>query len=464
MIRILLLALFLVRFKESLLFATATNGTKDENPKQTQESPGAEKTGHKDDANQTVASESMEKIINTNRATAATPVNIIPNKFTKETWAIAATTPLLPRTAGNVLERQQVQRQAPYVHWTCFRQEPARPHDILQCCQEIYKVQESNSNLLCWKRDACLADKKGRSEFISHCSHHSVHLRHGDYSSSASPYFAPQFTFVSAPEFSDLHWANNNKDSSSSSFRQLIAYSTPGVDKQQHQEQWYYDVHSPLQLALDPLSLFADKDKKGDYIDAPTFTAKLTSTILSDEDHDEDKRSLLQKLRIELPSSSAVPAKETKTKSWKVSLNIILFLPEGIELIRREALSACTSSCASQSCTIDRGDRVISTTSSSWMFDQQSVQFVTVTVVMKEKDVNDDNHQQCEMSWTVHLMVPEDDNILLPSPTIFNGTAAAVVVHDNDTPDEITTVLKFRTSHAYTLPMTMAMDEWGNEL
>jgi hypothetical protein len=462
MIRIFHLVLFLLRFRESLLFATATYGTKDEKGE----------TGYKDDANQTVESESMKKTSGTSsRAAAATsPVNIIPNKFTKETWAIAATTPLFPRAAGSVLERQQVQRQAPYVHWTCFRQEPARSHDILQCCQEIYKVQESNSNLLCWKRDACLADKKGRSEFITYCSHHSVHLRHCDYhsSSSSSPYFAPQFTFVSAPEFSDLHWANNNKDSSSSSFRQLIAYSTPGVDKPQQQEQWYYDVHSPLQLALDPLSLFAAKDRKDDYIDEPTFTAKLTSTILSDEDHDEDKRSLLQKLRIELPSSSAnAPAKdskETKTKSWKVSLNIILFLPEGIELIRRDALSACTSSCTSQSCTIAMGERVISTTSSSWMFDQQSIQFLTIAVAMQEED-DDGNHQRCALSWTVHLMVPEDDNTLLPSPTIFNGTAAdAVVVHDNDTADEISTMLKFRTSHAYALPMTMAMDEWGNEL
>jgi hypothetical protein len=280
--------------------------------------------------------------------------------------------------------------------------------------------------------------------------------------SSPSPHFSPQFTFVSAPEFSDLHWANINEGSSSSSssnFRQLIAYSTV-----KQQEQWYYDVHSPLELAIDPLSLLAGKTNDDD--DTPTsFTAKLTSSILSDEDNDEDKRSLFQKLRIDLPSAAA-HNEETKQKKsfWKVSLNIILFLPEGIELIRRDALTACTSFCADASsknaCTIARGERVISTTSSSWMFDQQSVQFLTVTV---END-NDNNGEtdDCELSWTVHLMVPDDDNILLPAPTIFNGTA--VVVHDDDTPDETSTILRFRTSHAYALPMTMAMDEWGNEL
>jgi hypothetical protein len=458
MMRILLVFFFLLS-KRSIWLVAAIDEPKDENAKQSIESSQAvtkeaEVTAEepRNDNNQTVASD-MKNIIDTRTAAASSATNSIisnsrfPQGFTKDTWAIAATTPLLPRT-GNVLERQQVQRQTPYVHWTCFRQQPARPHDILQCCQEIYKVQESSSDLLCWKRDGCRSDKKGRSEFISYCSHHSVHLRHdGDESDSlsSSSHFSPQFTFVSAPEFSDLHFTKN----AASVFRQLIAYSTTGGKQQ---EQWYYDVHSPLQLAIDPLSLFAEKDKQdNDAITSPTtFTAKFTSSILSDKDNDEDKRSLLQKLHIELPSSSGSAKKKS---SWKVSLNIVLFLPEDIELIRGgEALSSCTSTCASsfQTCTIARGERVISTTSSSWMFDQQSVQFLSVTV--ENSETTNDN-KDCELSWNVHLMVPDDDNILLPSPTIFNGTATVAVHHDDDdTPDETTAMLRFRASYAYALP------------
>jgi hypothetical protein len=96
------------------------------------------------------------------------------------------------------------------------------------------------------------------------------------------------------------------------------------------------------------------------------------------------------------------------------------------------------------------------------MFDQQSVQFLAVTVENSETTAHDNLGKDCKLFWTVNLMVPDDDNPRLPPPKIFI-LSATVVVHRNDD-DTSNETLRFSTRHAFALSMTMAMDEWGNEL
>ena len=316
-------------------------------------------------------------------------------KITPTSWVLSATTHM-PKQLPHALAKD-LSKQANYIHWTCYRQEPTAATDKLQCCREIYQLQERDPFHLCWKKKSCLRDKVGRSEFMHYCTEQIVPLDTLAQESDQS--IQPRFSLLVAPQLADLP---------SDQWRQFVSFDSSQGG------HWMYMIESPFRLAMDPQSFFASRPKdeneqSEESTKATTTTegvlqAKISSNVLPDPGDDEDFRDFQQKLVVEpLPAGT-----DDDDALWTVSLEILLYLPEAAGLRKKPQPPKCQTSagqCQLQLKT--HGDAV----------DQQSL--VQTSLVLS----NVPSSSGTTVEWTYSIAL-DDDNIILPGPFIFAGSAA----------------------------------------
>lgn len=300
-------------------------------------------------------------------------------QITPTTWVVTATTHM-PKPLAHMFAKD-LSKQANYLHWTCYRQEPTLPTDKLQCCREIYQVQESDPFHLCWKKKACTPDQVGRSEFMHFCTEQIVPI---DLETSGQS-VEPRFSLLVAPLLAELP---------SDQWRQYISFdSTKGG-------QWVYEIQSPFRLAMDPASFFAGPHAS----EAEThFAATLSSMILADIDQEEDFRDLKLEISVSLPDANPPDALYT------VSLTVLLYLPEAAGLRQTKTPVSCRASAGS--C------QVLMKPENSKKMGQQSLVHMLVSLTNIPST-------GASVEWKNSIALDED-NVILPAPFLFAGKASS---------------------------------------
>ena len=330
-------------------------------------------------------------------------------KILPTTWVVTATTHM-PKQLAHALAKD-LSKQANYMHWTCYRQEPVLSTDKLHCCQEIYQLQERDPFHLCWTKRGCQRDKVGRSEFMHFCTEQIVQLDLGESDQSIEP----RFSLLVAPQLADLP---------SDTWRQFVSFDASQGG------HWMYVIESPFRLAMDPKLFFASADAKDDVesSSSSTFEAKLSSEILPDPDDDEDFRDLKHQINIALPS-------EIESDHWTISLMIVHYLPEAAGLRRSKNLPTCQSSVGKCHLDLEKD--------ATRSLGQQSVLKTTISL----SDIASSTDVSVELTYSIAL---DDDNIILPAPFIFSGSA---------TPNDGDSTLAWKASAMEKIALPTSFDE-----
>ena len=308
-------------------------------------------------------------------------------KITPTTWVLTATTHM-PKKLAHALAKD-LSKQANYIHWTCYRREPTMATDKIHCCREIYQVQERDPFHLCWKKKGCLPDKVGRSDFMHYCAEQIVPLNLGESDQSIEP----RFSLLVAPQLAELP---------SDQWRQFVSFNSSQGG------HWMYIVESPFRLAMDPKDFFADRpvpvsdDTETTTVQNYYFEAKLSSQIkLGDDD---DFRDFQQTLEVSFPN-------DINEDGWTVSVDVLLYLPEsaGLRKNKNESTTKCKSSAGT--CEIE----LRKSTENS--LDRQNLVRTIITV-------SDVPASGTNVEWTYSVAL-DDDNIILPAPFVYDGSAAS---------------------------------------
>eukprot|EP00977_Amphora_coffeiformis_P012674 scaffold3195_cov162-Amphora_coffeaeformis.AAC.15 len=306
-------------------------------------------------------------------------------KITPTTWVVSATTHM-PKQLAHALAKD-LSKQANYIHWTCYRQEPTLATDKLHCCKEIYQVQERDPFHLCWKKKGCMPDKAGRSEFMHYCTEQIVPLNLGESNQSTEP----RFSLLVAPQLAELP---------SDQWRQFVSFDPSQGG------HWMYIVESPFRLAMDPKAFFADHypdDADTTSTEQGYVEAKLDSKIFPGDD--DDFRDFQQTLEVSFPMESS------SEDGWTVSFEVLLYLPEAAGLRRTKKATAPTCKSSGGTCEIKLNK--ISEDS----LDQQNLIQTIVTL-------SDVPASGATVEWTYSVAL-DDDNIILPAPFVYDGSATS---------------------------------------
>jgi len=431
--------------------------------------------------------------------------------YTEDTMAVTATTMWAgtPHKGGTYWEDIDSGDPVPYVHWVCFREKlPVHKiEDKLRCCQQIYKMMESESSLLCWKKNKCMAHhkKRGKAEFMHYCTQQVVQLPFATISSNEeqqsqrqvvidekerdmlSHNMTPQYSLVLPGDSPVLHPKKNM-------WRQCVGFSS--LEKW---NQYFYEVKSPVQLTVHPDRFFKDcaekaaeqkqhmetggvdeaqeaakkddeKEKEETFTnDLALFGANVNTQIFANED-EEEYRDLNHLLSVAFSDESAEILYQQKD-NWKVEIQVLFFLPEGILLRKKNNLSACGPSTTSDVWTVDchvhwkqfADDESTATTKKKFRWPQQQATLLTVTLVPKtftETATNPPSFETFTLKWMTSFLL-EDDDLLVPSPVIYSGFVSSTSTSDAATKR----LLQWDAVGAIMgKPMSTVLDDDGNPI
>lgn len=311
--------------------------------------------------------------------------------ITPTSWVVSATTHM-PKQLPHALAKDFT-KQTNYIHWACYRKEAPLPTDKLQCCREIYQVQEKDPFHLCWRKRGCLRDKVGRSDFMHYCTEMIVTLAN---LAASDQSLQPRFSLLVAPQLADLP---------SDQWRQFVAFdSTQGG-------HWVYNIESPFRLSMDPNQFLTAGDDAEVSNESGSFDAVLSSSVLPDPGDAEDFRDLKQKLVVSFPSDDDEAGNANGNDEWAVKAEILLYLPEPAGLRKTKAKPKCKSSAGD--CTLETIDDTD---------DPLDQQYLIKTVVSLPKVASTST---TTVEWTYSIAL-DDDNIILPAPFIYAASASSL--------------------------------------